>query len=88
VRVDGKAVAFESCDPGTKVSVGRNASLAALRLVVTRTSAATGLISEGLDFATCASNRLVHRFTLKQLSAPQLPPAVQAAIARAVAPCR
>jgi hypothetical protein len=39
VHVDGKTVVFESCDPGTRTSVGRDGSADALRLVATRTYA-------------------------------------------------
>jgi len=74
-HVTGKTVAFESCDPGTKTSVGRDASIAALRLVVARAAVAAEFISEGPAFARCVSDRLVRRFTLAQLSDPQQAPA-------------
>ena len=88
VRVQGKALAFESCDPGARATFEPAKSLDALRVVVTRTVVATGMMSEGLEFAACASNRLVHRFSVKQLLDSKPGPALVRAATAVAAPCR
>jgi len=84
VQLDGSTLVFESCDPGTGSSVGRHASQDVMGLAISRTYLSTALVDAGEEFARCASNRLVHTFTVKQLNDPTIRDKVPAA----VAPCR
>ncbi len=81
VHVDRRTLVFESCDPGNGPAVGRHASRDVLGLVASRTHLASALLPAGEDFARCASNRLVHAFTVKELNDPDTRSKVPAVVA-------
>jgi hypothetical protein len=84
VRVDHHTLVFESCDPGKRSVVGRSASQDILGLAASRTYLSSVLLDAGPDFARCASDRLVHAFTVKELNDPD----IKDKIPPVVIPCR
>jgi hypothetical protein len=93
VRRNGATVSFESCDPGTAVHVGMDASQRAVGLVATRTSLGVAVLRSGAPEAVahCLSGRLVRAFSVKQLTDPTSgasDPAVRTRIQQLAAGCR
>jgi hypothetical protein len=89
----GNAVRFETCDPGKAANVGKDASVDAVELVLTRTS--LGLAMLGIDVpkkvARCVAGRLVETFPVARLVDPKFgvnDPAVKARVALLAAACR
>lgn len=84
----GPVLVLRSCDPGPKArSRGNDASRQALSLAVTRTHLSAQLLKGGADpeQARCSADRVVHAFTLKQLSSPTIDPK---RVREATAACR
>ncbi|MGH3507769.1 MAG: hypothetical protein ACRDO2_11250 [Nocardioidaceae bacterium] len=78
----GRDLDFESCDPGATAEVGTDSSSDALGLALMRTRIAVGLVGGPGDRETtrCYADRLVHAFTINQLTDPDFDadrPAVQ-----------
>ncbi len=93
VQRDGSRLLFESCDPGTSADVGRDASVKAVNLVVTRTYLGLGILRSGAPAAVsrCLAGRLVDAFPVAKLVDPKFgagDPAVAARVGRVAAACR
>jgi hypothetical protein len=93
VQLENGLVRFESCDPGTDASSGKDASIAALRLVATRTYLGVNLMRAGapLTLAHCLSGRLVQEYPVASLNDPSFgkgDPAVAARVRQLAASCR
>jgi hypothetical protein len=90
VTLDGDRVHFESCDPGTSVRVGNDKSENALELAALRTYLGAGIVKAGAPakVARCVSDRLVHEYSLPELTAKTASPAIQARVQQIVVGCR
>lgn len=86
---DGEIV-FESCDPGRAAGSGRDSSARALQLAVSRTYVALAVMRGGADqeVARCVGDRVVHKFTLKQITGTGADAPDQAQILKIFSACR
>ncbi len=89
---NGEFLKFESCDPGAKAEVGKDASVAAIGLVSLRTYIGIALMNDGstTQTANCLAGRLVDTYSVAQLSNPEFgatDPAIQARIRAMAATC-
>jgi hypothetical protein len=91
VTRDAGRIRFESCDPGTKVKVGRDASEDALNLAAVRIGVGIGIVKAGLPApaARCVANKMVREYPISTLTSSATPSAaVQARIRQIVQECR
>jgi hypothetical protein len=93
VSSTGRAVHFESCDPGEKSRVGKDDSADALGLVATRTYLGIGLLNAGAPEPTahCLAGRLVEEYPVSRLQDPAFgasDPAVTARVQQLALGCR
>ncbi len=89
----GNVVSFETCDPGKTAKVGKDASVDAVNLVLTRTSIGVGMMRLDVPkrMARCVAGGLVKTYPVAQLVDPKFganDPAVQAKIGALAADCR
>ena len=86
MRLDGRLLVFESCDPGTEASVASHASEDVLVHAVSRTYLSGAFLRAGqeVEFARCAASRLVPEYTAEDLGEM----ANSQAIASRLTPCR
>jgi hypothetical protein len=79
-----RTLVFETCAPRSGGRAHGSAAADVLTLVNSRIRLATRVLTIGDDhFARCATDRIVHRFTAKQLNDPKLTKQFQ----RVIAPC-
>lgn len=93
VKQSGKQVVFDSCDPGTKADVGKDASTVALELVTVRNYLGLGIMHSDVPAkpARCIAGRLIQAYPVKRLEDPQFgakDPAVQARVRQFALACR
>jgi hypothetical protein len=93
VRSEGSGLLFQSCDPGTGTRKGKEDSAQAVALAVSRTNLGVIVMRAGAPdrYARCISDKLIHAYTLAQLSDPGFgknDPSVRANIQRMAAACR
>jgi hypothetical protein len=93
VRADGENLLFQSCDPGTGGTVGKQVSEKAVALAVSRTNLGITVLRAGAPdrYARCISDKLIHTYTVAQLSDPQFgsnDPSVRDRILTMAAACR
>lgn len=89
----GGLVHFESCDPGTSATVGRDSSETAVGLLTTRTYLGVSFVRAGVPqkVARCLAGRMVQDYKVKQLVNPRFgagDPAVQNHVRQLALGCR
>ena len=89
----GDRMSFETCDPGKAVKVGKNASEAAVELVLIRNAYVMAALRADVPrkMARCLAGRLVQDFPVARLLDPKFgvgDPAVQARVQQFAAACR
>lgn len=93
VHAEGTDLLFESCDPGTGGTVGKQVSEKAVALAVSRTNLGITVLRAGApdQYARCISDKLIHTYSVAQLSDPQFgrnDPSVRGQILTMAAACR
>ncbi|HEX2892648.1 MAG TPA: hypothetical protein VHO29_01425 [Marmoricola sp.] len=93
VQADGADLLFQSCDPGTGGTVGKQVSEKAVALAVARTSLGITVLRTGApdQYARCIADKLIRAYTVAQLSDPQFgrnDPSVRGKVLSMAAACR
>ncbi|HET6168321.1 MAG TPA: hypothetical protein VFE07_15935 [Marmoricola sp.] len=90
VARDGALVRFESCDPGTKTALGRDASIQALQTVTIRSQLGAEFVKAGLptEAARCSADTVVRSFPFSTLTASKLSAADTNRVRSIVLSCR
>lgn len=93
VRREGAGLLFRSCDPGTDARKGKEVSREAVGLAVSRTNLGITVIRSGAPdkYARCISDKLIHAYSIAQLSDPSFgknDPAVRDRILQLALACR
>lgn len=65
-------VLFESCDPGTKAKIGKNASIDALTLISIRNQIGAEILGAGApaELASCVAGKVIREYSIAQLTDP------------------
>ncbi len=92
VGLERGLVRFESCDPGKKADVGKDAAMDAISLVATRGYLGVNFLESGVADARarCMAGRITRTYTVRQLNDPSFgaTPDAKARVQRLVAGCR
>ena len=73
VDLSGDRLTFETCDPGTAADIPDDTSMDAITLVALRIGMATELYKQSgkVEQSRCSADRLVHAFTVDELTADE-----------------